>query len=403
MVADYIPFVSGNDNAKLAGHVFPDATVYRVSLDRIAAIRSNLAKTNFWVDPGVDGFDDLNVRIPPPPKPDGSQWKNSWHDRVRKYSNYKQIGDPGFQQKPDTTLVEEFVDDVLDACASEKPAWITVPQLPYVDDASRNKINRALASATGAWRTRNGFRGKLILPIIFTTQNPINTGRRPRVELAEDCFARSSADGVWVVDSSLEEESCASTISDTRLPNLIHLHEELAEAIPNCLRIAGPYWGINILLWAKGLVDHPAISVGTGYSYSVSGGQMKQGSVRLAIPPLRRRVKAATSHFGKWIHDAMKKIPSSDPRFAEMLALQQALPQFRLNEDRAKRQVAEFYRRWFDLISVHPKAGRAMALFQDLSSAYAFGSHLPPLPDEVGSALARKPGSAAQCLMLHCL
>ena len=41
---------------------------------------------------------------------------------------------------------------------------------------------------------------------------------------------------------------------------------------------------------------------------------------------------------------------------------------------RAREQVATFYKGWFDMIAAAPKAGRSMALFQDLSSAYALGS-----------------------------
>ena len=68
--------------------------------------------------------------------------------------------------------------------------------------------------------------------------------------------------------------------------------------------------------------------------------------------------------------------------------------------DAAIEKLAVFYKYWFDGIANVPKAGRSMALFQDLSAAYALGKSLPPLDDERS---ARRPEAVAEMLMLSCL
>ena len=58
----------------------------------------------------------------------------------------------------------------------------------------------------------------------------------------------------------------------------------------------------------------------------------------------------------------------------------------------ARDQVAIFYKRWFDMIAAAPKAGRSMAMFQDLSGAYALGKSLSELG---GEGTARRPEAVA--------
>src|SRR5438445_5780661 len=43
----------------------------------------------------------------------------------------------------------------------------------------------------------------------------------------------------------------------------------------------------------------------------------------------------------------------------------------------ARQQVARFYKDWFHVLAGVPAAGRSLALFQDLSAAYALGRFLP--------------------------
>src|SRR6185369_3983755 len=200
-----------------------------------------------------------------------------------------------FVETPDQKIVKTFVKELLDRCVKKKPAWITIPQLPIVKDSARNKINRVLARATGEWKSTNNYSGRLILPLIFTNQNQINgkTQRNPKVTQAARCYHEAHADGFWVVDESLTDESGSKTLRNTRLPALIDLHNELNQEIPSRIRIAGPYWGMNLVLWARGIIDHPAIGVGSSYQYHLAGGTATTPATRIAIAPLRRRVNVA--------------------------------------------------------------------------------------------------------------
>jgi hypothetical protein len=100
--------------------------------------------------------------------------KNSWFDFMSVFPNFEKIGAAAYHAKPVATEVQAFVKAVLSKCAANKPALLTVPQLPLVENSDRNKINRALAAATGKWKSSSGFSGRLILPLIFTHQNQLN-------------------------------------------------------------------------------------------------------------------------------------------------------------------------------------------------------------------------------------
>jgi hypothetical protein len=66
-----------------------------------------------------------------------------------------------------------------------------------------------------------------------------------------------------------------------------------------------------------------------------------------------------------------------------------------------KKQIASFYKSWIARIESIPNDGRALVLFQELSTAYVLGKNLPDIPSETGRA--RKPWVVAQQLMLNCL
>ncbi len=187
------------------------------------------------------------------------------------------------------------------------------------------------------------------------------------------------------------------TLRNTRFPAIIKLHQEINRAIPSKIRVAGPYWGLNLVLWSRGLVDYPAIGVGNSYQYNLPGGQLKKSNTYLAIGPLRRRANSAS--LKSWLEESIKKLTSSHPACKE---LEQILNRFSILSDRetARGQVAEFYKKWFDSLAYVPKAGRALALFQDLSAAYALGRSLPSFNI---SDTSRRPESVAEPLMLSCL
>jgi hypothetical protein len=398
-VVEYIPFITSPTALKLVKSIYSDAEIARVSLD-IAERLALPPSLKLWIDPGVDGLHDLDKRRPRPDKsnPDKEK-KNPWYDVIKDVSGFEEIGDGAFIDRPDQKIVKKFVKELLDRCVTKKPSWVTVPQLPIVDGSVRNKINRALANATGEWKSANVFSGRLILPLIFTNQNQINgkTQRNPKVAQAARCYHEAHADGYWVVDGSLTDESGSRTLRNTRLPAIIELHNELNQAISSRIRIAGPYWGMSLVLWARGIIDHPAIGIGSSYQYHLAGGPSTTPATRIAIGPLRRRVNVA--QLRPWLEKTLKKIGDKHPAYSEIDRIQKRLTLLS-DVDLAREQVARFYKHWVDMLSTTPTSGRSLALFQDLSSAYALGRTLPDFPNE---GTARRPESVVEPLMLNCV
>ncbi len=392
-MADHIPFITGQDACKLVRKHYPDSEYARVQLDRAGSLVGQLPRsTKLWLDPAVDGLDDLDSRRSTAAR------TNNWFEFIKNIPGFDQVGNPGFHARPDIKVVKQFVTKLLDLCVQYKPAWITVPQLPKVGDAKRNSINRMLAKATGEWKSTHNFSGRFILPLIFTHQEQVNlkTQRNPQVNQAGRCYHESQADGFWVVEKTLDDESGSKTLRNTRVPALVSLHQELNDTISSKIKIAGPYWGMNLLLWARDLVDYPAIGVGNAYQYFLAGGHAKSPAIHLAISPLRRRVGVA--RLDTWLNSALNTLGQAHPAHRELQAMQQQLTL--LSQEHARNQVARFYKLWFELLAATPRPGRSLALFQDLSSAFALGRSLPELPDE---GTARRPESVVEPLMLNCL
>jgi hypothetical protein len=350
-----------------------------------------------WVDPGVDGFHRPFADIPNEKAKRSERWKR----HVRRFPSYTQQGDPTFHRKPDSGKVREFVFSILTKCAEFSPAAITVPQLPIIDGGSRNKINGVLAAATAEWRREKGFRGLLILPAIFTNQRQLNgkTERKSKRKTINSCYSKSEANGLWAVDSSLEDQEGSSTFRNKRFPGLVDFHEEMANELPaNSITIVGPYWGMNLVLWAKGLCRFPAIGVGGGYRYHIAGGLQRQPKIRLALPPLRRWARVG-GPFRTWLAETLQQISTDDPAYADLSYVRDNYAALSTREA-SREQIARFYKKWYDDIDAAPAAGRALALYQMLSSAYVQGRALGPLPLET---TARRPERVAEYLMLNCL
>ena len=197
--------------------------------------------TQVWLDPCVDGLDNLEMRRGQPEK------ETSWFTFMRGFPKFEVIGDADHHKGPLRSNVAAFAAEILDACAQHKPAWITVPQIPIVSGPARNRINRLLAEETGNWKIKSGFSGRLILPIVITNQKQITgkTARNPKVEQAVRCYDSAHADGFWIVDSSLVDDSGSPTLRNKRFPAIIGLHEELNGRISCTIRIAGPYWALT--------------------------------------------------------------------------------------------------------------------------------------------------------------
>jgi hypothetical protein len=394
-VADHIPFISSSAALGLAEEFYADSAYFRVPVEHLSKAKESEVRGRIWVDPGVDGLHDLESRRPNADRP-----ASAWYSRISRCEGFEEVADPDFQDKPDASVVEDFVAALMEQCAREKPALITVPQLPIATDSSRNKINRALAKATGQWRSASRFQGKLILPLVFTAQEQTTKGRTPRVELAKRSFAESDASGFWAVDMTLDDESGSDTLRTTRLPGLLAMHDELAEAIDTELKIGGPYWGANLALWARRLIDYPAVGIGSGFQYFLPGGIAKKPSARVPLSPLRRRARSSIE-LRQWVDDALAAIPKTERAAVTLASLRK---HFTIDPDRGRRLVAMFYKRWFDTLASHPPAGRSMALYQDLSAAYALGKTLlKDLPLPAVEKSAKRPEAVAAQLMMSCL
>jgi hypothetical protein len=388
-VTDHIPFITSLQTSKIARAIYGDSSVIRIGLDLTEKLKTDSNSVKLWIDPGIDGLHDLASR----------STDSAWYKLIRSIPDFAELSKLGFIGKPNPTTVDTFVNGLLDRCRTHNPHWITVPQLPVVNDSVRNKFNRELARATGKWKSSRKFAGRLILPLVFTHQDQTRgkTQRNPKLEQAHRCYHESQADGIWTVDTSLPEETGSVTIRNKRFKANIELHEEINDTIPSRLRIAGPYWGMNLVLWSRGLIDYPAIGIGGTYQYYMPGGHSNPASARVAIPPLRRRVNVA--QLNPWLTKTLKIIGVSHPYFPELDRIQRQLPVLR-DPDTARQQVATFYKRWFDTIAATATAGRSLGLFQDLSRAFALGRSLP---DFVSEGAARSAESIVEPLMINCL
>jgi hypothetical protein len=297
--------------------------------------------------------------------------------------------------------VNAVLDSVL-AAASAAPnlGYISVPQLPYIPGSERNRVNRLLADLTLKWKSVQRRPPKLILPVIFAKnlgQTDNKTDRNEKVKLANSCFEASGADGVWVVDSTLDDHAGLRKLENQRFPGIIHFHEELNEKLPeDALTIAGPYWGLNLALWCRGLIRFPAIGIGS-YRYYVPGRSPQSANVRVALPPLKRLAVGAALR--PWLQDTLNTLAKSDPAQREFAALAKRLPILQTKE-RARKQIAEFYRDWLVRLESVPRNSRALTLYQDFSSAFVLGNKLKDFepPEDVPD-----PAIIAKQLMVNCL
>ena len=205
----YIPFITSPKSLQLVKTIYGDAAAARVPLELVKRLAPP-AGLKLWIDPCVDGLDNLEVRLPRADKNDAKKKTSTpWYDGMKKIEGFDKIGDPTFVAKPVSKVVDKFVSTILDRCLEHKPALITVPQLPVVHDSSRNKINRALAKATAEWRaTAREFSGRLIFPLVLThpIQTHSKTDRNKKVEQARRNYHDAHADGLWVVDASFSDE-----------------------------------------------------------------------------------------------------------------------------------------------------------------------------------------------------
>jgi hypothetical protein len=393
-MAAHIPFVNIRDDLNRLRNHYSDSKMVRVPLTMMSAIHQNIPRhMGLWIDAEIDGYDcHLNQR----------KLFESWKNHINQFQEHEILSDPEFISKPDTEKLKRFTCSVLERCHAFQPLWITVPQLPVTADASRNRINRKLAAIGGEWKSASGFRGQLILPLVFTHQDQLKgrTQWTPKLRVARRCYNDSGAAGIWIVDSDLSDQKCRERFP-RRFQCLIKFHEDLRGVFPKATIIAGPYWGMNMVLWVRRLCDFPAISLGTGYQYFISGSFRKRARrFHAALPPLRRWA-VASPDLRNWLGRATAHLKASDAACVDLRILHSDLGLLMGNEEAAKKQVAKTYKAWCDKIESVPPEGRSLALYQDLSSAYVLGKQLPKLPKS--EAPGRDAGKVAEQLMLQCL
>jgi hypothetical protein len=402
MIADHIPFIFSQADCRMLKTLYRDSVIARISLQTKDKTVCQIPQgIGLWVDGAVDG---LHGWKPQRTTKEGKLTKRyeAYDEYIKTFPGHDRIGDAEFQRKPQNDVVKQFVEAILDLCRdlSPEPIWLSVPQLPMVSNASRNKINRLLAQSAAEWKRVRKYTGKLILPVIFTHSKQVNLRTLKKCELVLECFKHADAQGVWVVDSTMDDQEGSGSL-EARFQGLIKFHQELSGLLPSdAIRIGGPYWGMNLILWSRGLIHNPAIGLGSAYRYRIPGPAPSPGKYRVALSPLRRQA-LASEKLDAWVAKALTTIPSGDAAHAELEDLSRNLRRLRLLPDAPKVQVAKFYKDWFNSLSSLPQNGRALALFQDLSKAFVLGRSLQPLPAD--EKTARRPERVAQQLMLNCL
>jgi hypothetical protein len=390
-MASHIPFVNTKEDCRILNKYYMDSDILRVSIEKIEDIKANLPKgIPLWIDAGVDGCEH-HLR----------NQQESIPSYLNVYSGSDMFANSAELIKPNKASVRRFVHALMDDCLKLKPSLITVPQLAMVDGTMRNKINMELAQSTNEWKVNSRFRGKLVFPIVFTHRDQLHgrTKWKPRVDSALKWYNIAGADYIWVVDSSLSDQMGTGTFRD-RFPSLIDFHKYIRLYFPKGTKvIAGPYWGMNLILWARGLCDYPAIGLGNAYTYYIPGGRLHKGKTRIAIPPLRRWA-VVSPELRTWLDKSLRIINVEDIAYIELYELKKRYDSLSF-QPAARNQVARFYKKWFNKIERTPRAGRSLALYQDLSSAYVIGKQLPILPPSGGTA--RRPERVAEYLMLNCL
>jgi hypothetical protein len=393
-MADCVPFVnSGNDLRRLRGY-YDRPIVGRVSLNGLPTLRRRgVQRTcDLWIDPEIDGYHQL--------LDSGDVWPD-WKTHISQFAESGILADHSFIQKPDLSRLEIFVSAVMEECRKNSPAWISVPQLPVVAGSGRNKINTALARATASWKEEYRFTGRLVLPLIFTHQTQLKnkTHWRPKLDLAKKCFDSVGPDIIWAVDSDLSDWRGSERFRD-RFASLVAFHSDLREYFPHAKIIAGPYWGMNLVLWTRGLCDYPAITLGYGFAYRISGGYRgMEPTATIALSPLRRLARA-TEELRTWLNATVEGLSQAETAREEFSLLKGNFEKLK-NYEIARDQVAESYSEWVKKLAATSASGRSLTLYQDLSSAYVLGKQLHKLPRS--EAPGTDAGKVAEQLMLYCL
>lgn len=385
---DYILFINSQTDARVATEVFQDnIDLVKIRINDLKSIRPLISKSRLWIDIAFDGYPVDNDDSP-------------WNKFFKTFSNHHFFTSKDFLIKPNEKIVSAHIYEILDSILHYAPAAISVPQLEYTD-INYNKLNKMICKSFSNWKSERNFTGDVILPVIFKHQRAIGTGveKTKRFKTLEVNYATSNANSIWVVDASLQDQLGTGNFEDTRFPALIELHNKIKTILSPKIHVAGPYWGLNILLWARGAIKNPAFAIGNGFQHYSPGGVFSTPSAeKMALPPLYRLTKA-TSDLKIWLNESSVKLEKTlDGKSFKDLS--DEYEKLKVNT-KFKEQVTVFYLAWFNKYKDLPENGRALALYQDLSNAYIIGKNLEDMPNEKGTT--RKPGIVAKQLMMNCL
>ena len=392
--SSFIPFVNSSKDAEILRKVYSENKLCRVTVDRLQReqLKQDLGGLDLWIDSAMDGYDRFLK-----PKME-LKWQREWGTLFKSLPGSELFARREFVAKPDKEKVRCFVHRLLDACNEHSPRLLSVPQLPIVAGTWRNKLNRQLADSAGTWKNR-GHGTNLVLPVVFTQARQYAKERRPKIERICKNYESADASMIWVADSDLDDQR-GSGSNLKRFENLIDFHIELQQAIPDAAIISGPNWALNLIVWARGLAQHAAISLCSGFRYfPANPAVVKPGKQRVLLEPLRR-LALANDKLDLWLQEVLKKLSSEDRTRTFFEDLSSSMATLRITEQ-TPRQIAELYHRWLRELEAAPPNGCVLALHQDLSSAAALGGSLPNLPSEKG--LARKPAIVAKQLAYNCL
>jgi hypothetical protein len=393
-VAPFIPFVRSGTDEALARESYNDAPFWRVTLEREKTIKNVPAGCPLWIDLAFDGTLHAFEKS-------DKDWVKDWAKFVNRHGDLSCLADEAFLAKPDRNVLDKPIRAALAQADQYQPALISIPQLPYLDGVGHNKVNKTLFQITTDWHQSSHSKAKLILPVIFTHCRQLNkkTDRNPKVKFVAALLTSSSVNAVWSVDSSLEDQSGAGNLARERFPGVIDFFKELKATTHLETTVAGPYWGLGLLLWTRGLVTHFGIGIGSTYRYHVPGGMAHAPKTRIAPECLRRWI-SSSADLRDWLLESAAKLPNGSPEQTELKTLLSHFPAL-LDPKSSKRQGARAHRNWCQKIAAVATSGRAVALFQDLSTAFVTGKALKALPDDEGPA--RRPELIAEQLMLNCL
>lgn len=380
-------FIRSREDFSLVKTYFSDAYEVRIDQDVLRKIDPSILAGKKWIHQGFETYhfpDDVDLELK------AYFEKKNLHSLLL-HDKYR---------KADMQALDAGVLEVLRDAIACSPSTISVPQLPYTPGASRNKINEALAESTAKAFAVLHPTADLILPVIIFYKARISstTERAKLVKKIQVAANAAQAKKVWIVDASLDDDRGTKSVGEDRIPAIVDLHERLAESLQGTEILGGPYWGVNLVLWVRGLISRPCISLGGGFTYIPrKEGTPRRPNQRVAIPPLKRQ--AQTIGLQGWLKAAIPLSRRLPEAHANLVDLQNSLSSI-TSDLAARRQIVKFYREWIEKLAQLQPSARSLSLYQDLSAAFALGQLLSkvPLPNET-----KQPGQIAHQLMSRCL